>query len=84
MRKVEAARTMVYLLPSQSEVLPEAKDPIRDTTFKDPTNISTCVDEIFRSSLMNNTAPLITPMSAKKLQPKMVNYLIETLKNLSF
>lgn len=63
-KNVAAARTMVYRRPIRSEVAPAAKDPISEHTFKEPTRISTWVDEILRLSLIYSTAPLITPISA--------------------
>lgn len=63
MKKVVAAKTMVYRRPIMSEVLPERRDPIREHTLREPIRISSWVELIFRSSFMYRTAPLITPIS---------------------
>lgn len=46
------ARNVVYRRPIESEVRPEAREPIKERRFSDPTRISTWVDEILRFSWM--------------------------------
>lgn len=83
-KNVAAARTMVYRLPIRSEVAPAAKDPISEHTFKEPTRISTWVDEILRLSLIYSTAPLITPISAHSKNSALYVVRIHTWKLLCF
>lgn len=51
-KKIAPAKTIVYLRPIQSEVLPARKEPRREKMLMIPTMISICTSENLRSFFM--------------------------------
>lgn len=60
-----AAKAIVHFRPTASDVLPPAKLPNREMMLRIPMKTSSWTSVIFKSSLRNRMAPLMTPTSAQ-------------------